>query len=1360
MVQPTAKIFILPYAIAVCFVYLLGVVNFLTNLEENRCDMTFMYEFPQYTEIPISPDVDRKYRQYSLSAYSEGILTERVKQMDFFGIPVLFIPGHSGSGKQVRSLASVAFRKAVDESHLHQHFFDFFSVDFNGEYSALFGGVLEAQTQYVKHALNKILALYPPEQRPPSVVIFGYSMGGMIAKGLYLQPDFNPNRISTIITLATPHQPVLLLDTYLNDYYTKVNKFWSSYAHESTSIVSIGGGNADIHVRSSLTKTNHVDICTTSSMIPAVWVGVDHQSFVWCKRLIKVLVRILFDSVDPQTRQISNSVHHRNNVLKYHLSERYGGKNYWVAQNLGSQIFSSEGSWLEFVALQDTLEYRGGVRVPTHILIKILPLASNPQHEVVAIDTLNIPGDNHWLYACSANEFDGKKKYCQVGENLSGQARYLPSIKGKHLRTYLSLDELRANKHTHVLIKIPPYDEYFKISYDIHRPRDRLSSLSIFSTLPFSSSLFSLPRPSFSLSHDRPTLVHSLVVKDMNYVWWSVRVKVTPLCDPSHPYHQSVATVRVPWCNQNSRHVIWRNTSSQTFSISLYDPKPMGVSEREDGSVLGEEQGQNDVSVTFELDSSCRYFVSVQFSLWDSLSAFIFSYTPMLLPHSAAILLFLLSYQLAELGCSGSCSMFHIALVHTGGNPLGILLGVKAVSSLVYAVQYVGPNLVPSLSSFFSSLTPDTATLYAQQLDSLIIPVLLYSCAMSCVVITGIVGLLSIVVWGKTMNSWALGFLAKLLKGSALYSEWTMKILEKIPGLVAALMLSIAYNTCGGLAFAVGFCMFFLKLVLLYEDIFEKILFLPLNVLKRYLVNKLKRYRQSKRANQNQSIETNTLANQSIQNSPTSNANRAPENTRTRNSPTSNTLDNRALETTRSTASRQTNRIANRESTITDGNQTKMNDTDITIDQPETSRHPESNSKRNGGGKTHSGQFKTNNAGLRHRQTKSSIRNNDNERTANEIDNEEHGDVTNSNTQTDQGGVDIKQTRENIRNEAARKGSKTHERPLVIREENQRPLAVKRETVGEDEDDEEGRVTFRDLNFHFTLFLLWVICTLLSFPSTLVWAKNFGDTMQLSPDPLSTSAVIMSICAAILWQADLPKPNSDYYDIVSTLTYLAGCYVLLFAQTSLYRLIPSICFVFVVICAHQLLTSLFRLNKPRPASTDADVDSSSTGENIENSGDQDTPRRSPPSSSSLFTTNVEAHEELVRDFLDSHLNCLYKKVVARFRNIGFEGRPAENDEDGGENVLRQDGNEDRELGREETEGSEELGLETEGSEEEKVDNDGLRQDEDDKEERETRNNEVVDEEIDNELEEREEEEEEEGKKKGRKRKKKKKKLSW
>jgi len=46
------------------------------------------------------------------------------------GVPVLFIPGNSGSHKQVRSLASVALRKALDDDYKKLHF-DFFSVDFN-----------------------------------------------------------------------------------------------------------------------------------------------------------------------------------------------------------------------------------------------------------------------------------------------------------------------------------------------------------------------------------------------------------------------------------------------------------------------------------------------------------------------------------------------------------------------------------------------------------------------------------------------------------------------------------------------------------------------------------------------------------------------------------------------------------------------------------------------------------------------------------------------------------------------------------------------------------------------------------------------------------------------------------------------------------------------------------------------------------------------------------------------------------------------------------------------------------------------------------------------------------------------------
>ena len=63
------------------------------------------------------------------------------------GVPVLFVPGNSGSHKQVRSMASVALRKALDDDHSGRFHFDYFSVDFNEEFSALYGGTLEDQVK-------------------------------------------------------------------------------------------------------------------------------------------------------------------------------------------------------------------------------------------------------------------------------------------------------------------------------------------------------------------------------------------------------------------------------------------------------------------------------------------------------------------------------------------------------------------------------------------------------------------------------------------------------------------------------------------------------------------------------------------------------------------------------------------------------------------------------------------------------------------------------------------------------------------------------------------------------------------------------------------------------------------------------------------------------------------------------------------------------------------------------------------------------------------------------------------------------------------------------------------------------------
>ena len=56
---------------------------------------------------------------------------------------------------------------------------DFFSIDFNEELSALFGSVLEQQTEFVAFAIKRILLFYPANQK---IILVGNSIGGLLAR--------------------------------------------------------------------------------------------------------------------------------------------------------------------------------------------------------------------------------------------------------------------------------------------------------------------------------------------------------------------------------------------------------------------------------------------------------------------------------------------------------------------------------------------------------------------------------------------------------------------------------------------------------------------------------------------------------------------------------------------------------------------------------------------------------------------------------------------------------------------------------------------------------------------------------------------------------------------------------------------------------------------------------------------------------------------------------------------------------------------------------------------------------------------------------------------------------------------------
>lgn len=254
------------------------------------------------------------------------------------GIPVLFIPGNAGSFRQVRPYAAEA---AVHFQEVLQHdpeairngkrTLDFFTVDFNEDITAFHGQTLLDQAEYLNEAIAYILSLYHNPHRslrssdlpdPTSVILFGHSMGGVVARTMLTLPNYQTNSVNTIITLAAPHaRAPVSFDAEIVDTYRKINDFWrgaytQKWANNNplwhVTLISIAGGGLDTIVPSdystiaSIVPPTH-GFTVFSSSIPNVWTGMDHLAIMWCDQLRKSVVRALYDVTDAgrpsQTRR-------------------------------------------------------------------------------------------------------------------------------------------------------------------------------------------------------------------------------------------------------------------------------------------------------------------------------------------------------------------------------------------------------------------------------------------------------------------------------------------------------------------------------------------------------------------------------------------------------------------------------------------------------------------------------------------------------------------------------------------------------------------------------------------------------------------------------------------------------------------------------------------------------------------------------------------------------------------------------------------------------------------------------------------------------------------------------------------------
>ncbi|ERL88462.1 hypothetical protein D910_05848 [Dendroctonus ponderosae] len=365
--------------------------------------MTYMFEFPQY--VKISQPIDTYYRKYSLYAYGEGRMTEKARNMDFTGIPVVFIPGNAGSYQQgttysaaantIRSLSSVALRKALN-SRSSDHF-DYYTIDFNSELSALYGPILFEQLQYVLKSIERVLELYKHQRNgPKQVVLIGHSVGGIVArKAIASLTKENKQLVSVLITLASPllRSPVYF-DRQSSAFYAS-----SSVDQNDITVVSIAGGYSDLLVPSYLSvdgRNGSINVVSTN--VARCWVESNHVQILWCKQLVLAINRALFNCIDRNTHQVSTNSSFVTNVFRHHLVHNSGTMHH-IGSNKSLLVkIDYTGEWIEDIRKQYTADFKTGLKQPLWYMVG---LTLQPGYKMLSILAINLEVTD-WLFACNA----------------------------------------------------------------------------------------------------------------------------------------------------------------------------------------------------------------------------------------------------------------------------------------------------------------------------------------------------------------------------------------------------------------------------------------------------------------------------------------------------------------------------------------------------------------------------------------------------------------------------------------------------------------------------------------------------------------------------------------------------------------------------------------------------------------------------------------------------------------------------------------------------------------------------------------------------------------------------------------------
>jgi hypothetical protein len=240
---------------------------------------------------------------------------------------VLYIPGHSGSYEQARSLGAHGVQHTLHTysysheqawmRHMHQwtgrtarnnseFVFDVYAVDFREQATGLHGTLMQRQSAMVRRALWHLIHTC----HLTSVYPVAHSVGGMVLRlALVEEADLQPF-VPAMITLGTPHAfPVLGWDASLYRIYARIHQQQSSVADNDPLVISISGGWRDemvppmtcyVSESHSLSVLASRIMTTTDSTTSKVSLGMDHRSLVWCHNVLTVVRSLVFALVQAQ----------------------------------------------------------------------------------------------------------------------------------------------------------------------------------------------------------------------------------------------------------------------------------------------------------------------------------------------------------------------------------------------------------------------------------------------------------------------------------------------------------------------------------------------------------------------------------------------------------------------------------------------------------------------------------------------------------------------------------------------------------------------------------------------------------------------------------------------------------------------------------------------------------------------------------------------------------------------------------------------------------------------------------------------------------------------------------------------------